>query len=132
MRLRAIRAIPHFCGTQPVECRDAVMAVLADIDAAPGSPGQKILRRRAAIEAFGAVIEALGARQTSYAADVALLAGFLGDGSRDIRVAAARALRDLCATTAKTALEQRKSSEQVAQVRHAIDEALDVIAQCGP
>lgn len=132
MQLRAIAAIPHFCGPQSVECHNAIMTVLADIDAAPGAPGQRLLRRRAAIEAFGAVIEELGPQWSGHAADLALLAGFLGDGSRDIRVAAARALRDLCDPAAKTALEQRKFVEQVAQVRYAIDEALAVLEQCGP
>jgi hypothetical protein len=125
MRLRAIRAIPHFCGQQPLACHDAILAVLADIDTATGSPGQKLLRRRAAIEA-------LGAARTGDAGDVPLLAGFLGDGSRDIRVAAARALRDLGDPAAKDALCQRRNVEPIAQVLYAIDEAMDVLGQCGP
>lgn len=123
MRIRAIRAIPHFCSGQLEECRSAIVAALAD---PAGTPGQRILQRRAAIEA-------LGAARTGSVNDVPLLVGFLGDGSRDIRVAAVRALRDLCDPAAIEPLEQRKViPTEVAQVKKAIDEALAVLEQCGP
>ena len=125
MRLRAIRAIPHFCGMARSDCRNAIEAVLAGIDASPGTAGQKLLRRRA-------VIEAIGAARSGNPSDVPLLIGFLGDRSRDIRVAAARALRDLCDPAAIGPLQHRQNVESVAQVRKAISEALTVLAQCGP
>ena len=125
VRLRAIRAIPHFCADRPAECHAAILAVLDGVDASDGSAGQKLLRRRAAIEA-------LGAARAGDPGDVARLVGFLGDGSRDLRVAAARALRDLCDPAAIAPLRQRRDVEQVAQVRHALDEALAVLAECGP
>jgi len=127
MRLRAIRAIPHFCPQQPVECRGAILAVLDDIDSATSSPGQKILRRRAAIEA-------LGAARTGDPADRVRLASFLDDASRDIRVAAVRALRDLCDPAAMQPLldHARGWPHEVDQVKLAITEALSVLSQCGP
>lgn len=123
MRLRAIRAMPHFCTGQVPECRSAILAA---IDDPTGTPGQQILRKRAAIEA-------LGAARTGDPGDVPLLIGYLAHGSRDLRVAAVRALRDLCDPAAIGPLQQRRLlPTEVAQVKQAIDEALDVIAQCGP
>ncbi len=123
MRLRAIRAIPHFCPGQMAECRNAILAVLDD---SAGTPGQQILRKRAAIEA-------LGAARTGDDEDVPLLVGYLADGSRDLRVAAVRALRDLCNPAAIGPLRQRRLvPAEVDQVKLAIDEALAVLAQCGP
>ena len=125
MRLRAISTIPHFCSQQPAECHAAIIAVLDGIDVEPGSAGQKLLRKRAAIEA-------LGAARSGAPGDVQRLVGFLSDGSRDIRVAAARALRDLCDPAAIAPLQQRRATEHVDQVRFAIVEALAILAQCGP
>jgi hypothetical protein len=131
-RLRAIRAIPYFCPEQPVACRDAIIATLDYVDADDARlPGQKVLRMRAAIEA-------LGAARTGNPADVTRLAAFLNDSSRDLRVAAARALRDLCDPAAMAPLRARRTDayghpvEQVKQVQLAIDEALAALAQCGP
>jgi HEAT repeats len=132
LRLRAIRAIPHFCAEQPVACRDAIIAVLDYVDADDARlPGQKILRLRAAIEA-------LGAARTGDPDDVTRLVAFLSDGSRDLRVAAVRALRDLCDPAAMEPLQRRRRDaygqevERVKQVQLAIDEALTALAQCGP
>ncbi|HWO25951.1 MAG TPA: HEAT repeat domain-containing protein [Kofleriaceae bacterium] len=132
LRLRAIRAIPHFCAEQAVECRDAILAVLDYVDADDSRlPGQKILRLRAAIEA-------LGAARTGHPEDVMRLVAFLSDGSRDLRVAAIRALRDLCDPAAIEPLRRRlidgngRPVETVKQVQLAIDEALTTLAQCGP
>jgi HEAT repeat protein len=116
VRLRATRALSHFC-TVPAECRAAIIDVLDDIDHSPDSPG-KILRRRAAIEA-------LGAARTGNPEDVSLLLGFVDDPSRDIRVAAVRALRDLCNPAAIQPLRDRlrgttrQPVEPVEQVRKA-------------
>lgn len=131
VRLRATRALSHFCMEQPVECRAAITAVLDDIDTSPDSPG-KILRRRAAIEA-------LGAARTGHSEDMPLLLGFLDDPSRDVRVAAVRALRDLCNPAAIQPLRDRLRTEPsrqplepVEQVRKAIEVAIEVLGQCGP
>jgi HEAT repeat protein len=132
LRLRAIRAIPYFCPEAPVACRDAIIAALDHVDADDERlPGQKVLRLRAAIEA-------LGAARTRNPEDAARLAAFLNDSSRDLRVAAARALRDLCDPAAMEPLRRRRTDaygqpvEQVKQVQIAIDEALAALAQCGP
>lgn len=138
MRLRAIRAMPQFCPQQLSECRAAILSVLDDIDTAGGSPGQKILRRRAAIEALGAARTGNPASTicpcSSVPADRDRLAAFLNDGSRDIRVAAARALRDLCDPAAMQDLQNhaRTWPQEVEQVTQAIHEALSVLSQCGP
>jgi HEAT repeat protein len=126
VRLRATRAIPQFCAEQ-MGCRDAIIAVFNDITATDSSTprGQQLLRKRAAIEALAAV-------RSGHPDDVPLLLGFLRDPSRDIRVAAARALRDLCDPDAIGALQQQRAMERVVQVRKTIDEALEAIAQCGP
>jgi hypothetical protein len=123
MRLRAIRAMPHFCTGQMAECRSAILAAL---DEHAGTPGQQILRKRAAIEA-------LGAARTGDAEDGPLLVGYLAHDSRDLRVAAVRALRDLCDPAAIGPLQQRRLlPTEVGQVKQAIDEALGALAQCGP
>ncbi len=120
MRLRAIRAIPHFCPGQVAACRDAILSVLAS----ETGDGQQILLQRAAIEA-------LAAARTGSPEDVPILAAFLRDDSRDLRVAAARALRDLCDPAAMPDLAQRRAVESIGQVKKAIDEALLVLGQCG-
>jgi HEAT repeat protein len=122
LRLRATRAIPQFC-TAMQSCRAAIIAVFDDIT---DSTGRELLRKRAAIEALA---DALAPPQTQDPEDILRLIGFLSDASRDIRVAAARALRDLCNPAAMAPLQQRRAVERVVQVRIAIDEA---IAQCGP
>jgi hypothetical protein len=125
MRLRAVRAIPHFCPEQPQQCHDAIVAVFQDIETATDAPGQKILRQRAAIEA-------LGVARTGVPGDLQLLLGFLNHGSRDIRVASARALRDLCDPAALPPLKARFSIDDSQQVKLAIAQAVEVLAQCGP
>jgi HEAT repeat protein len=124
-RLRAIRAIPHFCEMSRADCRSAIAVVLSGIDASAGTAGQKLLRRRA-------VIEAIGAARAGDPTDLPILVGFLNDKSRDLRVAAARALRDLCNPAAIGPLQARQNVESVAQVRDAISEALAAFAQCAP
>jgi HEAT repeat protein len=128
LKMRAIRAIPHYCGDQPAQCRSAILAVFSDIGTTTTdeeSPGQKILRTQAAIET-------LAAARTGDPGDVTILVGFLGDGSRDIRTAAARALRDLCNPAAIAALQARQLVEGIQQVKLAINDALDVLGRCGP
>jgi hypothetical protein len=126
MRLRATRAIPHFCPEHPVQCHEALLAVLDDITAGNDPPGKKILRQRAAIEALGI------ARSGDPTADRELLLRFLDHTSRDIRVAAVRALRDLCDRAALPALGQRFEKDTSAQVKLVISQAVAVLGQCGP
>lgn len=126
MRLRATRAIPHFCPEHPAQCHQAILDVLDDITAGNDPPGKKILRQRAAIEALGV------ARSGVPDADRELLLRFLDHTSRDIRVAAVRALRDLCDRAALPALGQRFEKDTSAQVKLVISQAVAVLGQCGP
>lgn len=126
IQLRAIRALPSFCATQ---CKDtpphlAVLAVIASVPTADHS-GRALLRLRAGIEALGIV-------KSGKPEDVTLLVPFLDNASRDIRAATARALRDMCNTTAIVPLRARYQHEMVPQVRLAISAALRDLDQCSP
>jgi hypothetical protein len=132
VKLRAIRALPHYCSAS---CRSdgvgtgdpahlAIRKIFTTLDPMDHS-GPAVLRLRA-------TLEALGATRSGLDDDVALLVPFLGYGSRDIRVTAARALRDLCNVGADTPLRLQLQREHVEQVRLAISAALDDLAQCGP
>ncbi|MBS1122286.1 MAG: hypothetical protein H6Q90_4514 [Deltaproteobacteria bacterium] len=123
IQLRAIRAIPHFCGTPcSGSARTALLNLLSRISPTDHS-GQTILRLRA-------VIEALGIARSGDPADVDLLVPYLDNASRDIRAAAARGLRDMCQSTAIVPLRARYQHEQVDQVRLAISAALRDLDQC--
>ena len=124
IRLRAVRALPHFCPEQPQQCHAAIWDVLQDIDAASEPPGWTILRQRAAIEA-------LGEARSGLPEDLQLLLGFLQHASRDLRVAATRALRDLCDPAALPALRLRFAIDESQQVKLAIAQAVEVLQQCG-
>lgn len=130
VRLRAIRALPHFCsatcGSDDPALEDpvhrAIVGVLEAINLADTS-GREVLRLRAAIEA-------LGQTRSNLQSDVGRLVPFLDHESRDIRVASARALRDLCNTHAIAPLRARYQQEPIAQVRLAISAALRDLGQC--
>jgi hypothetical protein len=133
IQLRAIRALPQFCQAQIPHCnedsdaamhpiRTTVRDVIASVPQATVT-GSAILRLRAGIESLGAVA-------SGEQSDVDLLVTFLDHPARDIRFATARALRDLCMSTAITPLRNRYDVEPVAQVRLAISAALGDIAQC--
>jgi hypothetical protein len=60
-----------------------------------------------------------------------ILTGFLGNPSRDLRVAAVRSLRDICDPVALEALRrQRDVPSELPQVVRAIEEAIEAIEQC--
>lgn len=121
-RLRAIRAIPHFCPSPG--CRGAILDVLGSVDH-ESNTGRRLLLLRA-------TIEALGVARTGDPDDVSLLVPYLDHASRDIRAATARALRDMCNTQAIVPLRSRYEHEQVGQVRLAISTALRDLGQCSP
>jgi len=125
MRLRAVRAMAHFCPEQPQQCHTAIWDVFQDIDAASDPPGWKILRQRAAIEA-------LGVARSGLPQDLQLLLGFLNHSSRDLRVASVRAMRDLCDPAALPDLKRRFAVDESQQVRLAIAQTVEVLEQCGP
>ncbi|HEU0030978.1 MAG TPA: HEAT repeat domain-containing protein [Kofleriaceae bacterium] len=123
IQLRAIRAVPHFCGSPCSGTpRDVILQVIASVPAADRS-GRGILRLRAGIES-------LGVARTGQDADVDLLVPYLDHASRDIRATTARALRDMCNTRAIDPLRKRYQREQIDQVRLAISAALRVLDQC--
>lgn len=128
--IRAIRAIPSFCDGELAACHAAIVAAIvaaAGNSTDPGTLGaQQQLRIRAAIEALGAI-------RAPDPSDVPRLLGYLQSISRDLRVAAARALGDLCDPDTIGPLEQRLASEPVEQVRRAIGQTVTLIklAQCG-
>ncbi|MEJ7603271.1 MAG: hypothetical protein WKG01_35615 [Kofleriaceae bacterium] len=124
IQLRAIGALPRFCAASCAtgEPHDSIVALIAGID--PGDHrGITLLRLRAGIEA-------LGATRSRLTSDVNRLVPFLNNASRDVRVATARALRDLCNTQAIVPLHVRYEQEMVAQVRLAISAALRDLGQC--
>lgn len=132
LQLRAIRALPHFCtpdckpniAGQNHEAHDAVLAVIGSVPA-DDRTGRGILRLRAGIEALGLI-------RSGKDSDVTLLVPFLDDASRDIRAATARALRSTCNTLAIAPLRNRYTSEQVKQVKLALESAIRDLSQCPP
>jgi hypothetical protein len=128
VRLRAIRALPQFClpscaNTPP---HQTLVTLLASVPAADQA-GTSILLLRA-------TIEAIGIAKSTDPDDVTRLAPFLGHTSRDIRAAAAFALRDLCNQAAVTPLRNRYNIEMmptgIPQVRLAISAALRDLDTC--
>ncbi|MBA3455257.1 MAG: HEAT repeat domain-containing protein [Deltaproteobacteria bacterium] len=122
VQLRAIRALTHYCRT-PCGTHEAHVA-LETIATTPryrdAQAGSDLLVLRAALEALG-VLRIPG--------DVAILVPQLDHPSRDIRAAAAHALRDLGNTQAIPALRARYQLEQSDQVKIAISNALRVLGQ---
>jgi HEAT repeat protein len=115
-RIRAVRALGYY-PTAPA--RQTLHDVLSsrghcqgDGAAVSGAPAVYV---RAALEALGALGDP---------ADVEWIVPCLQANSRDLRVAAARALRDLGASTAVCPLQARRAVETVPQVVSALSEAL--------
>lgn len=144
LQLRAIRTLPQYC--PPDTCasgtvHDVLVKLVGDYAArAAGSPltPTDLLRLRAGLEA-------LGATHSGLASDVALLTDapmqLLAHPSRDVRVTAVRALRDLCdpkqcavdlCKTEFSTLRTLHGSESSPQVARAIETALNDLATCSP
>jgi HEAT repeat protein len=128
VRLRAIRALPQFClpacfGTAAHASLVTLLGSVPPTD----QTGTSILLIRA-------TIEAIGIAKSGDVADVNLLAPFLDNPSRDIRAAAAFALRDLCHQAAVMPLRNRYNLEMgptgIPQVRLAISAALRDLGTC--
>jgi HEAT repeat protein len=116
VRLRALRALGAFPTT---ESRDALHAVMTANGRCEGDglavTGTPLLQIRAALESLAAIGDPT---------DVDWIKSCLRARSRDLRVAAARALRDLGASTAVCPLQAQRDLEKVPQVQSAISEAL--------
>jgi HEAT repeat protein len=122
IRLRAIHALAKYC-PEPCSTTELAHQSLSGLiaDEREETSGSSVLLLRAAIETIGAL---------HVADDVNVLVPLLDHGSRDVRAATARALRDLCNTQAITPLRVRYTSESTEQVKLAISEALRVLGQC--
>ena len=115
VRIRALRALALY-DTDPA--RTALRNAIAKH--ASSTSGVGVLELRAALEALGLIGDAT---------DVATIVPFLDkEESRDIRAAAARALRDLGSTTAIAPLHARLAKEKVPQVQFWISDALRVLS----
>ncbi len=125
VQIRAVRALIHYCATTPCGLSDPAHVALTNVagryrDARSGSD---LLVLRAAIESLG-LLQVPG--------DWSLLTDQLQHPSRDIRAAAARALRDLGNTRAIVPLRARYNIEGTEQVKIAISDALRVLGQPVP
>lgn len=119
VRLRALRALAHYPST---EAHDALLFVIDAVD--PPANGTQLLLLRASLETLGEI---------GSADDVAVITPFLSrddlvnDRNRDLRAAAANALRVIGSPSAVPALRARQRDESVPQVSLAITEALRAI-----
>jgi len=125
VQLRAIRGLSDYPagGTLPHDTLVGIIGTNAN-----ARTGSTVLILRAAIEALGALAAGGHAQPT----DANLLIGHLNDSSRDVRATTARALGELCDTSAINPLRVRFGGEQTAQVKLAISEALRVLETCAP
>jgi hypothetical protein len=120
VRLRAIQGIAKYC---PPSCAPAQAALAALISAANTNPphaGTDLLVWRAALESIGPL-------RSTDETTLNLVLSALDFGPRDVRAAAAHALRDLCNSNTIVPLHKALTSEQVDEVRIAISEALRVL-----
>lgn len=122
IQLRAIRALTHYCAA-PCGTHEAH----ATLETIATTPRYRDARRGSDLLVLRAAIEALGVLRIP--GDVGVLVPQLDHPSRDIRAAAAHALRDLGNTQAIPALRARYQQEQLNQVRVAISDALRVLGQ---
>ena len=119
VRLRALRAIALYPSDS---ARAALTASITEHAAA--TTGVDVLQLRTAIEALGLV---------GTPADVDTIVPLLDkEECRDIRAAAARALRDIGSSTAIAPLHARLAKETVAQVQFWISDALRVLSGTPP
>jgi HEAT repeat protein len=116
IRLRALRALGLYPSPESrAALHDALVARgRCDGDGAAVT-GTDLVFVRAALEALGAIGDP---------EDVAWIVPCLQAKSRDLRVAAARSLRDLGASTAVCPLQRQRDVEVVPQVQSAISAAL--------
>jgi HEAT repeat protein len=127
-RLRATRALALYPSD---EARGELTALIAAHVAAMDSPASTT--NNPGFETLGVIasVEALG--QIGTAADVTTIVPLLDkEESRDVRSAAARALRDLGSATAIAPLHARLAKETVPQVQFWISDALRVLSGTPP
>jgi HEAT repeat protein len=119
VRLRAVRALSLY---PSVEARTALTDEIAAY--ATAVSGVDLLQLRTAVEALGVI---------GQPEDVATIVPLLNkEESRDVRAAAATALRDIGSSTAIMPLRARLAKETVPQVTFAISDALRVLSGSQP
>lgn len=130
VRIRAIHALAKYCPAPCAETDPAHESLKTIISATSNeSTGEPVVLLRAAIETIGT----LDVDSTASAQVAATLVALLDHPSRDIRAATARALRDLCNSSAIVPLRTRyQHAGEVEQVKLAISEALRILDQCTP
>lgn len=127
VQVRAVRVLAPYCGPPPCEPASPAHVTLVTIATTPryrdARAGSDLVILRAALEALG---------QQRVTDDAPLVIPLLEHPSRDIRAAAALALRDLGSLLALAPLRARYLQEQVPQVRLAISAALRALGQPTP
>jgi HEAT repeat protein len=119
LRLRAIRALSLFPATPETRTR---LRLLLTSNLA-GATGANILLAQAALESLGRITS------PTDNVEVVAVSDSLSHASRDIRVAAARALRQIGSSQyALDALRARERSEEVDAVKYAIYEAIQAMS----
>jgi len=119
IRLRAIRAISLW----PPSAENQLTLKMVLAEGLTQNTGTSVLLAQAAIESLG---RQAGAEDTEL---VKAVSDSLTHSSRDVRFAAARALRQIGATSALDALRARQYDEDVPAVRLAITEAIQALNQ---
>lgn len=120
LRLRAIRALNQF-SPPSAQTQLILHNVLVTNSAMPSGP--QLLLTQAALEALGPITDDLDVETVNAVTDA------LSHSSRDVRVAAARALSQIAPRSALDALLQANQSELVPAVRLAIAEALRALGE---
>ncbi|HEY4182859.1 MAG TPA: HEAT repeat domain-containing protein [Kofleriaceae bacterium] len=129
VQIRAIRALASYC-TAPCATHEAHTTVIDLMTKGVDDGGYSDAASGAPLLVLRSTIETIGLMRV--AADYTLLAHYLSNGSRDIRVAAAFALRDLGNTDAIDDLRARFQVEANEEVKSAISDALRVLGQPTP
>ncbi len=120
LRLRAIRALNQF---SPPSAQTQLILHNVLVTNATFASGHQLLLTQAALEALGPITDDLDVETVDAVADALL------HSSRDVRVAAARALSQIAPRSALDALLQARQSERVPAVQLAIAEALRALGE---
>ncbi|HRC56395.1 MAG TPA: HEAT repeat domain-containing protein [Kofleriaceae bacterium] len=118
VRIRAIRALGQLPGSP--QLRAALLQLLTHHSAA--REGTAVLYLMTAVETLG---------QVGTVDEVDEVAAFLAHPSRDVRIFAARALRQIAAPSAVAPLREQASRELVEAVKIEISETLQILAPQG-
>lgn len=121
VQIRAIRALAQYCAApcaEDDESHTTIVTLVTTPRYRDARTGTDLLVLRAGIESLGLL---------RVADDIDLVIPQLSHPSRDIRAAAAHALRDIGNPAAIDALRARLVGEQLEQVRRALEEAVSAL-----